>query len=327
MSADEVIQAMADAKPHLRNGADALIAFLHIVMKQKGFRCVGIGEQGDIKEEKDMFPEGWNSLSDSYSFRYKHSQSSMTFLFKCLVMGSTLLIHAIALEDDKIHSINTTIKENIREGVAMTEYYDLFTAKIRDLFGNFNVDIIAKLFPNLKEGFEDRNATNPTQNNNNNAANNANNNNNVYINTNPHRPAGYDPLRIEPVRPRPPPLGQGDYGIPVPFAGGYGDADRFPALGGMGVPGLPSGGGFMPPGIGGGRGGGSLMGPHDFRVWPGTGMPPGALPPGVHPPPPGARFDPFSPIPPSNVNRPPRTLPGGDPDPDHLPPPGYSDMY
>ncbi|XP_063815194.1 proteasome inhibitor PI31 subunit [Pseudophryne corroboree] len=65
----------------------------------------------------------------------------------------------------------------------------------------------------------------------------------------------------------------------------------------------------------GGRSGGMIMDPfHAGRTRPRpnplAGLPPGAVPP-------GARFDPFGPI---GSGRP-------GPDPDHLPPPGYDDMF
>ncbi|NWU17473.1 PSMF1 inhibitor, partial [Cephalopterus ornatus] len=69
----------------------------------------------------------------------------------------------------------------------------------------------------------------------------------------------------------------------------------------------------------GGRSGGMIVDPlrSGFRqpgIDPSSGIP-GRLPPGAVPP--GARFDPFSPLGPRR--------PG--PDPDHLPPPGYDDMF
>ncbi|XP_070276180.1 proteasome inhibitor PI31 subunit isoform X1 [Myotis yumanensis] len=104
-----------------------------------------------------------------------------------------------------------------------------------------------------------------------------------------------DPLRIHPQHPhisRPPswcdPLG--------PFAVGGEDLDPFGyRRGGMIVDPLRSGYPRVP-------------------IDPSSGLP-NRLPPGAVPP--GARFDPFGPI---------GTSPAG-PNPDHLPPPGYDDMY
>jgi len=71
-----------------------------------------------------------------------------------------------------------------------------------------------------------------------------------------------------------------------------------------------------------GRGGGMLFDPFSRRqppIFPGLGVP-GRLPPGAVPP--HARFDPFGP---PHVDPPnPR---GNVPDADHMPPPGYDDMF
>ncbi|XP_057272567.1 proteasome inhibitor PI31 subunit [Pezoporus wallicus] len=111
----------------------------------------------------------------------------------------------------------------------------------------------------------------------------------------PDSPRGYDPLRIPPHRPagmraptRPSPLS--------PFAVGGEDLDPLGRQsGGMIMDPLRSG--FPQPGID-----------------PSSGIP-GRLPPGAVPP--GARFDPFGPL---GAGR-------SGPDPDHLPPPGYDDMF
>lgn len=95
-------------------------------------------------------------------------------------------------------------------------------------------------------------------------------------------------------------------GIPDPFSVGRGDLDPLGRLGGgMLFPGpgqghFPPPGGFRDPGFG-------ILG----------GLPPGAVPP-------GARFDPFGPLP---SNPPSRGRPRNNPDNDHLPPPGYDDMF
>lgn len=89
---------------------------------------------------------------------------------------------------------------------------------------------------------------------------------------------------------------------PVPYNGplrevGRSDVDPFASGGGMILP---------EPGIG-----PRIPRPIDPTV------PPGAVPP-------GARYDPFGPIQPPRPQRPPRSQ---NPDHDHLPPPGYDDMF
>ncbi|XP_018597754.1 proteasome inhibitor PI31 subunit [Scleropages formosus] len=105
----------------------------------------------------------------------------------------------------------------------------------------------------------------------------------------------HDPLRIPPRRP----LAGRDPSWPdpmAPFAAGRADLDPLSGQpGGMIMDPLRSG--FPRSGFD-----------------PSAGIP-GRLPPGAVPP--GARFDPFGPI---GQNRP-------GPDPDHMPPPGYDDMF
>lgn len=104
-----------------------------------------------------------------------------------------------------------------------------------------------------------------------------------------------DPLRV-PTR-TPSSSRQPDWADPMaPFAAGGADLDPF-----------------------GGRAGGMIVDPLR-EGFPRSGFDPSGGIPGVLPPgavPPGARFDPFGPV---GRNRP-------GPDPDHMPPPGYDDMF
>lgn len=112
--------------------------------------------------------------------------------------------------------------------------------------------------------------------------------------------------------------------------------DEKPQSSSTGAPSYPSASSFPDPfAVGGGDlnplgrglgGGGMLMDPRHMGRRPPLGIP-GNLPPGAVPP--GARFDPFGPI--GNIPpvRGPRPSVGGfgDPDFDHLPPPGSHDMF
>ncbi|NWX94494.1 PSMF1 inhibitor, partial [Nothoprocta pentlandii] len=111
----------------------------------------------------------------------------------------------------------------------------------------------------------------------------------------PALPREHDPLRVPPRRPagaREPP-----WPSPTdPFAVGGQDLDPFGARGG-GMIADPLRSGFPRPGLD-----------------PSSGLP-SRLPPGAVPP--GARFDPFGPLGANTAG----------PNPDHLPPPGYEDMF
>lgn len=106
-----------------------------------------------------------------------------------------------------------------------------------------------------------------------------------------------DPLRIPNRQPRQGPQPHWPGPMVPPFAAGGADLDPFGSRGGGGMIVDPLRSGYPRSGFD-----------------PSSGIP-DILPPGAVPP--GARFDPFGPIG--------RHRPG--PDPDHMPPPGYDDMF
>ena len=73
----------------------ALFILIHAIIQDYGFRVVGLGESGNIigtyavanemtdpwVEEKKL-PAEWNASNDSWSFRYRHFQSSFLFIVK-----------------------------------------------------------------------------------------------------------------------------------------------------------------------------------------------------------------------------------------------------
>lgn len=55
------------------------------------------GQEGDEAVSGNRLPEGWNSRGeDSYSFEYRHEQSSMTFRIRVGRMGGRVQIDAMA---------------------------------------------------------------------------------------------------------------------------------------------------------------------------------------------------------------------------------------
>ncbi|KAM4612839.1 proteasome inhibitor PI31 subunit [Polymixia lowei] len=107
----------------------------------------------------------------------------------------------------------------------------------------------------------------------------------------------YDPLRMPSRHPRPGTQPHWPSPMVPPFAAGGADLDPFGSRGGGGMIVDPLRSGYPRSGFD-----------------PSSGIP-DILPPGAVPP--GARFDPFGPVG--------RHRPG--PDPDHMPPPGYDDMF
>ncbi|KAG8704313.1 hypothetical protein FRC08_002294, partial [Ceratobasidium sp. 394] len=72
----------------LASPQDALAVLLHAAMTALSFRLVAIDEAATAQEPAagttpGQLPEGWNSKGpDVYTFKYKHNQSSFTFLLK-----------------------------------------------------------------------------------------------------------------------------------------------------------------------------------------------------------------------------------------------------
>ncbi|RHZ47861.1 hypothetical protein Glove_566g16 [Diversispora epigaea] len=326
----------------LRSGQDALAALFHSIMLNLGFRLIGLDEDdtfGDnINRDSEGnilgLPENWNLHEpNSYSFRYKHPQSSFTFLVKCIRLANKFLIHGMGIEDNK-----TTTFELISDNYFSPSAFPYTVGKlhseplvnvyisknlVKDLISLYKINIVQKLIPNLnKPGYEETSS-------------------NRTINT----PSGYrqphinDPLRVPQQRSRPPifddPYG-GDEPLNInPLSVGRDDLDPLGANPIMGIPRFD-----IPPFGGPNRGGGMFMGP-DHPIFDRRGHSrdnndiyggPRTLPRGAVPP--GARFDPIGPFPSQSPLRGPRGRGrggsgyiGGEPDGDELPPPGYTDMF
>ncbi|CAB4374360.1 unnamed protein product [Rhizophagus irregularis] len=330
----------------LGSSQDALAALFHSIMQAVGFRLVGLGEEDNSEEDNKItnrdtegnvvgLPKGWNAHGpNSYAFRYKHPQSSFTFLIKCMRLSNKFIVHGMGIEDNR-----TVTFEVITDDYTSPSFFPLTTEKhnvepivhgfisssrIKDMINNYKINIVQKLIPGLnKPGYEESGTTTTTA---------------QPSATRQQEPIYNDPLRI-PTRqpPRVPPIFDDPFGGDEPssinpFNIGRDDLDPLgsnpiygpPRFGGGGIHpfGGPSRGGgmFVGPdhpifGRGGGGGGGIYGGPQP--------LPRGSVPP-------GARFDPIGPFGPvgtprGGFGRGNRT--SGDPDNDELPPPGYNDMF
>lgn len=306
----KILQSLTESKPQLRNEFDAVVAVLHLTMRELGFRCTGLTEKSQSNNnnayDDKALPDGWNESHDSYSFQYKHTQSSLNFLVKCLVMNDKLLIHGASKEDNKVFSLEISVKDYVNTN-SLSNYDGLYK-QLDKLTALFKINITSKLLPDLnKAGYENAATETPST------------NTSTTRDPPPRRPVDDRPDR--PFDPfwRPPendPLRvPGTGNRPGHFPGfGVGYGDLHPPFPGMGVP----------PGAR-----GNLVGPDHPSFGPRFGDPYGGGPglPGAFPPRgfvPGARFDPVGPFPPRNPMGPPGNNGFGD----ELPPPGFNDnMY
>jgi len=313
-----VQQTIKDKHPTLRNEFDAIVAVLHCTMREMGFICTGHEEKTSSNDEfdKQVFAEGWNKSSDSYSFQYKHTQSTMTFIVKYLLMNDKLLVHGLSKEDNKVYSLEISAKDYVTEKIPLDNIDSLYK-DIDKLISLFKIHITSKLIPNLnKPGYE---VSHPAHQNETQTQSQTQQQPpprrdplaeppRHHPSYNPYDRQGYDPLRV-PGTGRAPPfgLGYGDMGYPSPMPG-------------FGIPGGEMGGNLVGPGHPGF--GPRAMDPFasdPFGIG-GPRLPPGAVPP-------GARFDPFGPPARPNMPRFPGPRGFGGPDNDELPPPGYDNMY
>jgi len=318
-----VLSTIKEKKPALRNEFDAVVAVLHCVMRELGFICTSLDEKVSSDEgfDKSVFPEGWNASRDSYSFQYKHSQSTMTFFVKCLLLNDKLLVHGLSKENNTVYSLELNVKEFITEKAALDNPDSLFK-DVDQLVSLFKIHITSILLPNLnKPGYEDAPRTQTTTQPQQQQQQPQQGPRRDPLAEPPRNPLNFDP-RNDPLRV--PGSGRGPaFGGP-PFGVGYGDVFP-PPMPGFGFP---------------GEMGGNLIGPGHPGFGPRVNDPyandpfgyagPARLPRGAVPP--GARFDPFGPPPPGpNMPRGGPNFPGPNqfagPDNDDAPPPGYNDMY
>ncbi|KAI8804544.1 PI31 proteasome regulator N-terminal-domain-containing protein [Cladochytrium replicatum] len=352
-----IVRILADivspqSPSHHESGAELIVLTLHAAMLSLGFRFVGLGESGVPAEHGGeesgvtRLPNEWNATGDTFSFRYRHSQSTFTFLIKTIKLGPKLLVHGIAVQDGMVHNMEVTASDFVSPlaqfplTTATPSGSDLLSAfsseiMLKELINLYKTSIIQKLIPGLnKPGYEERGPTTTTG-------------TQTFQNQDrprpPYDPRAFDPLREPPRMPRFDPYGGGQPYNP------YGDIDLDPLAASPGL--IPPGGGrFLPGGGGmhigpnhpmfGGGGGGFGGGRGGFgggdRFFPSGG--PGTLPYGGVPP--GARYDPIGPFGamPTGPGGPrPQRGPGGmgrgsghfsgEPDNDEMPPPGSHDMF
>ncbi|CAE6522572.1 unnamed protein product [Rhizoctonia solani] len=332
----KVPNVLPQSNKTLSSPQDAVAILLHSAMTALGFRLVAIDEDAPAREPETgaapgLLPEGWNRKSpDVYTFKYKHAQSSFTFLLKLVKMSGKMIIHGIAIEDDKTKTFEITTQDFTSASYFPhdTQSTDrplvhgyISSSRVTDLMSLFKLTIIQPLLPGLrKEGYQESESGIASA-------------------------STGQPARAPPRNPSPPPP------LDRPFAHPYADPSRrnpleigrsdLDPLGGLHNPFAPPRL-FSPPGAG---GDGMFVGPNHpmFRDPLGQGMGIGGrgrggvgpwggdgyLPPMGAPP--GARFDPIGPGPLAGHGFPPRRPPNrsGDPDNDEFMPPGsnHDSMY
>ncbi|KAG6817211.1 hypothetical protein H0H87_011569 [Tephrocybe sp. NHM501043] len=317
----------------LASPQDGIVALLHSIFSAVAFRLTGVDENSPSASlASNVLPEEWSKSGPGhYTLKYRHDQSSLEFVVKVSKLGSRTLINAIAVESDKVASLDFSTNDFVSpsffphnlasdsNGQPLVHGF-ISSNRVADLTTQIKFKILQKLIPGLrKDGYTEEVDTGST-----NAAG-----------SNAPRAQNPPPARPEPVvppyAPYRPPLAPEN-----PLSIGRRDLDPFPAN--------P----FAPPSLFPGHGGdGMFVGPDHPMFGAGRGQSPfgdrgpwggdGYLPPMGAPP--GARFDPIGP----------GVLPGGggfggpglgrggrggaggpptgEPDNDEFMPPGSRDMF
>ncbi|KAJ7638691.1 PI31 proteasome regulator N-terminal-domain-containing protein [Roridomyces roridus] len=316
------------SKKTLSSSQDGIAALVHTALTALAFRLIAIDESSQSSLSSNTLPEGWNKDGPShYTFKYKHDQSSLEFLFKVSKLGGRTLINAIALESDKASSLDIATNDFVSPSFYPQDLSNpdatplihgfISSNRVTDLMSQFKLKIIQNLVPGLrKDGYTETENVSGTS-------------TSAPANSTNATPAAAQP------RYQPPPVfpGEAPYHTPPAFGPrnpleiGRRDLDPFPAN--------P----FAPPALfpGAGGGDGMFVGPgHPILggqrgpnrgPWGGDGF----LPPMGAPP--GARFDPIGPFGPGvgpfpgGAGRRPRGGVPGEPDNDEFMPPGNDEMY
>ncbi|KAF9152468.1 hypothetical protein BG015_005230 [Linnemannia schmuckeri] len=301
----------------LKSEYEGLAALSHAIMTAVGFRLIGA----------NVLPTRWNSSTESFSFRYTHSHSQLTYVIKCMRMAGKFVIHGTTFETNQICSLDIQVKDftspsyfpfTTRTEIDKDPLWNGFISRsrINDFIGQFKVKIIQQLIPGLsKPGYqEDRTASTTTTTGE--GGDRLRDPASTGSSTGGGRGRDYypdDPSTFpgHPGRPgfipRPPIFGDPFSADEPGFGGGYNpyeigrsDLDPFGGRIGGGLGGIGGPGGFGGiGGIGGGSGDGMIVGPGHpmFRRPPGGGGiygGPQPLPRGSVPL--GARFDPIGPF-------------------------------
>ncbi|KAJ3012505.1 UNVERIFIED_CONTAM: hypothetical protein HDU68_001161 [Siphonaria sp. JEL0065] len=90
--------------------ADLLFALLHAYLQTLGFRLNPATEN-----TSNNLPPTWNATPESYSLKYSHERSSLSFVLKGVVLADKLLVHCVAVEDGSIYSLEYSLQSTFKD--------------------------------------------------------------------------------------------------------------------------------------------------------------------------------------------------------------------
>lgn len=311
--------------PQLKNAFDATALAAHATLLSVGFRLIGLGEDHRLDAPSDAsnpqpLPSEWNAGGGNYSFKYKHSQSSMEFLLKVNRIANKAVVMGMGIGDDKTYSFDVTVRDYVSDGnlpatpamegrseeEIQRSITDVFISagRLSDFGSLMRINVVQKLIPNLqKPGYEE---TRDAQSSSSASQQRLPPTREPQPRNEPFRDDRHEPPRpnfpvqdplVQPRRPMPEPIPgfEDEHGIMRPPRGGipaggmprYGDRDLYPQ--GLG-PRDPLYGGIGP-GLG-PQGGGGMYPSFDDPLFAGQGQGGAGYDPQA---PPGSRYDPVGP--------------------------------
>ncbi|XP_067008959.1 proteasome inhibitor PI31 subunit [Anabrus simplex] len=276
------------AEKDITKKEDVLVVLIHWFLLKNGFKCVGIGDNKVLLESE----VGSETLPEGWNaedtYALRYAHNKRLFILRGVRTEGDIIFNLLRVSDLSVSNVSFAVDDTVRN---LSGPIENLIPSYTDVLYNIQKDLIDPVFSGKK-----RTATTQTAEGESSRANEP---------TAPRFRYEDDPLRV-PRRDVDPGFGSNWDPHGDPLAIGRSDLDPFARGGGMLFnPFGPRGGVRQPPDIGGVPG----------------GLPRGSIPP-------GARFDPFGP---PGVG--PGIGPGRGghrgfaPDPDHLPPPGYDDMF
>ncbi|KAF8639931.1 hypothetical protein AX17_001181 [Amanita inopinata Kibby_2008] len=153
---------LPESQDSLTTPHDAIAALLHATMASLSFRLIAINESS-LSDAANVLPAEWNKDGPgSYTFKYRHNQSSLEFLIKVISLGRRTLVNAIPLESDKVATLDIATDDftsasffphTITSDQPLIHGY-ISSNRVADLVSRFKLAIVQKIMPGLrKEGY------------------------------------------------------------------------------------------------------------------------------------------------------------------------------
>ncbi|PPQ83257.1 hypothetical protein CVT25_003996 [Psilocybe cyanescens] len=150
----------------LTSPQDAIAILVHGALTALAFRLTAIDESSTSATlSSNVLPTVWNkSAPGHYTFKYRHDQSGLEFVVKLTKLGTRTVINAIALESDRIATLDICTDDftspsfyphNLDASDAPPLVHGYISSnRVSDLLSQLKLKIVQKLVPGLqKEGY------------------------------------------------------------------------------------------------------------------------------------------------------------------------------